>query len=44
VNPESKLGRSFATFANALAGAPDAGGAKEAFLRALGAGPMLPKI
>jgi pilus assembly protein CpaE len=44
VNPESKLGRSFTTFAKALAGAPDAGGAKQAFLRALGVGPMQPKI
>jgi MinD-like ATPase involved in chromosome partitioning or flagellar assembly len=36
VNPDSTLGKSFATFARALAGAPDDGGGK-GFLRALGA-------
>jgi Flp pilus assembly CpaE family ATPase len=40
VNPESKLGKSFATFARALACAPEAGVPKLAFFRALGAKPM----
>ena len=40
VNKDSKLGKSFATFARALACAPDAGVPKLAFFRALGAKPI----
>ena len=40
VNPYSKLGRSFAIFAKALAGAPGEGGVKLGFLRALGVNPV----
>lgn len=40
VNPESKLGRSFAAFARALAGAPAPAGPKLALFKALGSKPM----
>jgi Flp pilus assembly CpaE family ATPase len=40
VNPDGTLGKSFATFARALAGAPEASGAKLGFLRGFGARPI----
>jgi hypothetical protein len=39
VDPRSKLGKSYASFARMLAGAPDSTGAMLAFFKALGAKP-----
>jgi pilus assembly protein CpaE len=40
VNPESKLGKSFAAFARTMAGVPEPGGVKLGFFRALGVKPL----